>query len=138
MLWLVQRTVFRRPREPILEGHGAHHAPGELNFREIAALAPILVLIVWIGVDPQFFIRRMEPSINGVVQRLDIAKAHRFATAEHKTDRTTAGSDASSVPGSAWDRIASEALPRVPDRYITEEIREAEPRTQWVPRQGLG
>jgi NADH-quinone oxidoreductase subunit M len=101
MLWLVQRTFFGRLREPILEGHGDHHAPGDLNFREIAALAPILVLIVWIGVDPQFFIRRMEPSISRVVQRLDIAKAHRFAASEQETGRFTAEVEGPSFPGSA-------------------------------------
>ncbi len=98
MLWLVQRTFFGRLREPVLEGHGDHHAPGDLNFREIAALAPLLVLIVWIGVDPQFFIRRMEPSINKVVQRLDIAKANRFAFTENDTDRVTAGIENRSTP----------------------------------------
>jgi NADH-quinone oxidoreductase subunit M len=106
MLWLVQRTFFGRLREPVLEGHGVHAAPGDLNFREIAALAPILVLIVWIGVDPQFFIRRMEPSINQVVHRLDIAKANRVASAENETGRSTAGVEAPSFPGSAWERAA--------------------------------
>jgi NADH-quinone oxidoreductase subunit M len=83
MLWLVQRTFFGRLREPVLEGHGDHKTPGDLNFREIAALAPILALIVWIGVYPQFFIRRMEPSISAVVQKLDAAKANRYASANH-------------------------------------------------------
>ena len=137
-LWLVQRTFFGRLREPILEGHGDHHAPGDLNFREIAALAPILVLIVWIGVDPQFFIRRMEPSISRVVQRLDIAKAHRFAAAANDTGRFTAGVDAPSVSGSAWDRNSSEAPPRVSRGSGAEIICEAEPPQQWVPRQSLG
>jgi NADH-quinone oxidoreductase subunit M len=76
MLWLVQRTFFGKLREPITEGHGhgEHAAPADLNFREIAALAPILVLIFWIGLDPQFFTSRMEPSINQVVRRLNRAK----------------------------------------------------------------
>ena len=90
MLWLMQRTFFGRLREPVLEGHGGQAVPGDLKFREIAALAPILLLIVWIGVYPQFFIRRMEPSIKKVVQRLDIAKANRFAAADQETGRTTA------------------------------------------------
>lgn len=98
MLWLVQRTFFGRLREPVLEGHGDHKAPGDLNFREIAALAPILVLIVWIGIYPQFFIDRMEPSINKVVQRLDLAKANRFASTDHETGRFTAGVENHSTP----------------------------------------
>ena len=113
MLWLVQRIMYGRLREPIheeLHGHGATHghaatppAPvqtaatasipasqhdaghhgghgghggGEpvhmsnipdLNGRELAALIPLVVVIVWIGVYPQFFLRRMEPSIRNVV-----------------------------------------------------------------------
>ena len=101
MLWLVQRTFFGRLREPVLEGHGVHAAPGDLNFREIAALAPILVLIVWIGIYPQFFIRRMEPSINEVVRKLDIAKANRFASIEDETGRFTAGVENRSTPAAS-------------------------------------
>jgi NADH-quinone oxidoreductase subunit M len=75
MLWLVKRTFYGPLREPVLEGHGDHPPPRDLNLREIAALAPILVLIVWIGIYPQFFTRRMEPSIQHVVQRLTQAHA---------------------------------------------------------------
>ncbi len=75
MLWLVQRTFFGRLREPVLEEHGDHVPPGDLNTREILALAPILVLIVWIGIYPQFFTSRMEPSINKVVAGLTVARA---------------------------------------------------------------
>lgn len=75
-LWLVQRTFFGRLREPVAEGHGhgSHHEAADLNFREIAALAPILVLIFWIGLYPDFFTSRMQPSINHVVQKLARAK----------------------------------------------------------------
>lgn len=82
MLWLVQRTFFGPLREPPLEEHGAHaggdHRGGhvelhDLGLREIMALAPIVVLIVWIGVYPQFFIRRLEPSVQQVVARIDMA-----------------------------------------------------------------
>jgi NADH-quinone oxidoreductase subunit M len=77
-LWLVQRTFFGRLREPVVEGHGdgnhGHAGPTDLNFREIAALAPILVLIFWIGLYPNFFTSRMQPSINQVVGHLARAK----------------------------------------------------------------
>jgi NADH-quinone oxidoreductase subunit M len=81
MLWLVERTFFGKLREPVPEEHGhagadhaaahpGHALPCDLNRREIFALAPLVVMIVWIGVYPQFFIRRMEPSINQVVRQL--------------------------------------------------------------------
>jgi NADH-quinone oxidoreductase subunit M len=87
MLWLVQRTFFGKLREPILERprHSTisqhEHAPlRDLNRREILALAPVLVLVVWIGVYPQFFLRRMQPSIDQVTAGLDAA-FRRVATA---------------------------------------------------------
>jgi NADH-quinone oxidoreductase subunit M len=92
MLWLVQRTFFGRLREPVLEGHGVHAVPGDLNTREIAALAPIILLIVWIGIYPQFFIRRMEPSIAQVVRRLENARASRFAAAHSESPSVVASS----------------------------------------------
>jgi len=60
-------------------GHGGHGAAAEisysgipdLNRRELAALIPLAVMIVWIGVYPQFFVRRMEPSIAAVVEILN-------------------------------------------------------------------
>lgn len=83
MLWLVQRTFFGPLREPLHED--AHQAPGaahadgqpvlrDLNGREIFALAPLLVLIVGIGVYPQFFISRMEPSVAQVTAILEASR----------------------------------------------------------------
>jgi NADH-quinone oxidoreductase subunit M len=90
MLWLVQRTFFGRLREPLAEGHGPHAPPTDLNAREILALAPIIVLIVWIGIHPQFFTRRMEPSINKVVAGLTAARQHLADTADDGPARRTA------------------------------------------------
>ncbi|MBS0262204.1 MAG: NADH-quinone oxidoreductase subunit M [Planctomycetes bacterium] len=70
-LWLVQRTFFGRLREPAVEGHGHDHpVVTDLNSREIAALAPILILIFWIGLYPEFFTSRMQPSIDKIVSKL--------------------------------------------------------------------
>ena len=59
-------------------GHGGHSdevvgdpSIHDLNRRELAALIPIVAVIVWIGVYPQFFVRRMEPSIKAVVTILE-------------------------------------------------------------------
>jgi NADH-quinone oxidoreductase subunit M len=80
MLWLVQRTFFGRLREPILDqpghaeaGHHDHHELHDLSWREILALAPVAVMILWIGLFPQFFLDRMEPSIQQVVKVLERA-----------------------------------------------------------------
>lgn len=90
MLSLVRRTMFGRLREPLQEG-GAHgggghgHAPvADMNSREILALAPILALIVWIGVYPQFFIDRMEPSVTKIAGELEASRERYAGRAESR------------------------------------------------------
>jgi NADH:ubiquinone oxidoreductase subunit 4 (subunit M) len=106
MLWLVQLTFFGRLREPILEGHGDHSPPGDLNAREILALSPILILIVWIGINPQFFTSRMEPSINQVVQRLQKAAPRYANSSPVREGRVTAGIDEKRTSGVAGEATA--------------------------------
>jgi NADH-quinone oxidoreductase subunit M len=59
MLSLVARVFFGPLRE---RKHGGPIA--DLSFREIAALAPLCLVIVWIGVQPKYFLDRMAPSID--------------------------------------------------------------------------
>lgn len=42
----------------------------DLGWREVSALAPLLVFIVWIGIQPQFFLRRMTPAIRQLEQAI--------------------------------------------------------------------
>ena len=42
----------------------------DLNFREIATLAPVLFLILWIGLYPRPFFALMAPSVDKVVAAL--------------------------------------------------------------------
>jgi len=67
MLWLVQRVFFGPLREP---EHGDSPV-SDLRLREILALAPITIICLWIGLYPNFFLRRMEPAIEQVVQSLE-------------------------------------------------------------------
>jgi NADH-quinone oxidoreductase subunit M len=63
MLWLVQRVFFG----PLKEPHStAHDAVGDLSLREIAALAPLAVFVVWIGVRPSDFLGRMQPTLDAI------------------------------------------------------------------------
>ncbi|MHC4403692.1 MAG: complex I subunit 4 family protein, partial [Planctomycetota bacterium] len=69
MLWLVQRVFFGPVREPAVE-HAADEPPlGDLNTREILALAPLVVCIFWIGLKPGFFLDRMNPALNEITAR---------------------------------------------------------------------
>lgn len=61
MLWLVQRVFFGPLREPEA---GHHPPPMDLSLREIFALAPLAVLIFWIGLYPKYFLDRMQPTVN--------------------------------------------------------------------------
>jgi NADH-quinone oxidoreductase subunit M len=43
----------------------------DLSIREIGVLLPILFLIVWIGVYPKPFLKKMEPSIVNLLNRVN-------------------------------------------------------------------
>ncbi len=59
MLSLVKRVFFG----PLQERK--HHEPiADLALHEVLALVPLCVVIVWIGVQPKFFLDRMAPSLD--------------------------------------------------------------------------
>lgn len=72
MLWLVQRVFFGALREP-QAGHDHHHDVRDLSLREAAALVPLVVLMIWIGVAPKFFLDRMSPALDPLAVRLQAA-----------------------------------------------------------------
>ncbi|MBN2024769.1 MAG: NADH-quinone oxidoreductase subunit M [Pirellulales bacterium] len=61
MLWLVERVFFGLLREP--RGRAAA-PPRDLNVREIACLAPLAVVTLWLGLAPRFFLDRMSPTLD--------------------------------------------------------------------------
>jgi NADH-quinone oxidoreductase subunit M len=61
MLWLVQRVFFGPLKEP--RGAGHHDEVSDLSLREILALAPLVVFVVWIGLRPGDFLSRMGPTL---------------------------------------------------------------------------
>ena len=61
MLWLVQRVFFGPLKEP--HAAGRHDEVGDLSIREILALAPLAVFVVWIGLRPGDFLSRMTPTL---------------------------------------------------------------------------
>jgi NADH-quinone oxidoreductase subunit M len=61
MLPMVQRILFN-PLRP------ANRGIPDLNFREIGLLAPLVVLILWIGFYPRPFLDRMEPAAQRVIE----------------------------------------------------------------------
>ncbi len=68
MLWMVQRVFFG----PLKEGHlSAAEAESvrDLSGREVLALTPLMVFIVWIGIYPQLFLGPIAPAVDRITQR---------------------------------------------------------------------
>jgi NADH-quinone oxidoreductase subunit M len=64
MLWLIQRVFYGPLKEPKIEGPNV--AVRDLCFREIFALALLVIIIVWIGLQPRFFLDRMSPTLKNL------------------------------------------------------------------------
>ncbi len=89
MLYLVQRIFFGPLREPhhdaghgqtVGHGHSADHGHApvrDLNFRELAALVPLCVFVFWIGLQPEFFLSRMQGSLEPMVHNAQQALLER-------------------------------------------------------------
>jgi NADH-quinone oxidoreductase subunit M len=65
MLWLYQRTMFGKIENP------KNERLLDLNIRELATYAPLLILAVWIGLYPKPFIDRLQTSVDRVVVRIN-------------------------------------------------------------------
>ncbi|MBI5418833.1 MAG: NADH-quinone oxidoreductase subunit M [Deltaproteobacteria bacterium] len=65
MLWMYQRVMFGK----ITNEENRHLR--DLNAREVAYMLPILVMVFWIGVYPQTFLRKMDASVQAVVTRIE-------------------------------------------------------------------
>ena len=66
MLPMVQRIFFNALDEE-------NRKVEDLSRREITILAPMIALMIWIGVYPTPFLRRMEPSVQAVLERVEAA-----------------------------------------------------------------
>src|SRR5882724_1429975 len=64
MLFLYQRTMFGKIENP------KNERLLDLNQREFATFAPLLVLAVWMGIYPAPFLRRLETSVRHIVSRV--------------------------------------------------------------------
>jgi NADH-quinone oxidoreductase subunit M len=71
MLTMYQRVVFGPVR------HEENATLQDLTRREIVVLAPVVAMIVVMGVYPQPFLRTMEPSVAALVERMETRRAAR-------------------------------------------------------------
>jgi NADH-quinone oxidoreductase subunit M len=65
LLWAIQRILFNALDKPINE-----HVP-DLNRRELLLLAPLVAVIIWLGVYPKPVLDRMQPAAERFVQQVE-------------------------------------------------------------------
>ena len=73
LLWALQRIIYNRLDKP------ANASLTDLNWREIGLLAPLIFVILWMGVYPKPVLERMEASVDRFVEQVD-AKAQQQAS----------------------------------------------------------
>lgn len=65
MLWMVKRVFFGQKGELVKdEQHPLH----DLSLRELAVLAPMIVMIFWMGVFPNYFLDKTKASVEHLVK----------------------------------------------------------------------
>jgi len=69
MLWMYRRVIFGPLSNP------ANAKMQDLNARELLLLAPILFLIVLMGVYPQPFLQRMQPAVERTLQKTAVVSS---------------------------------------------------------------
>ena len=75
MLWMYQRVVFGPVK------HEENRRLGDLTMRERLVFAPLILLIFWMGVAPQPFLDRMQPTLDRVVAQVQQRAAEQAALA---------------------------------------------------------
>jgi NADH-quinone oxidoreductase subunit M len=64
MLWMYQRVMFGEVT------HEVNKQLTDLTLREVVVLVPVVLVIVWIGLYPQPFLKRMAASTRAIVERV--------------------------------------------------------------------
>ena len=82
MLWLIERVFFGPLRET--EHKSGDPPVQDLKPREILALSPLVVLIFWIGLQPQYFLERMNPELDNVAKIVSNAFDKKYGLPEVK------------------------------------------------------
>jgi NADH-quinone oxidoreductase subunit M len=94
MLWLYQRTMFGKIENP------KNEKLADLNLREFATFAPLLVLAVWIGIYPKPFLEFLDGPVTRVIARVNSTYQPQAAHAVAPAPAATAVKPADCADGS--------------------------------------
>ncbi len=93
MLWAYQQSFHHEPRP-------ADAATADLRWTERLAVAPLVVLIVFLGIYPKPLLDRITPSVNRLVDHVELAtRARQPAVAVHGTAAVAAARAGSATRG---------------------------------------
>ena len=103
MLQMVQRVFYGPLQLPAMhDGHGEEHRTvNDLSRREVLALAPLVVFIFWIGIQPGLFLDRMGPTLDQLLVPATQAYATRYPPATRTGVATSLWHGRETVPQDA-------------------------------------
>ncbi len=78
LLWMVQRVFFGKVTNE------KNRALADLSWREIGIMVPLLVLMVYMGVYPKPFLKRMDEPVRALQQRMMHPAGGTIAEADHR------------------------------------------------------
>ncbi len=81
MLGMVRQVLFGPLQEPVREEGEPHPAVRDLRWYELGAVAPLLVFVLWIGLQPGFFLQRMHSALLPLADRAAVSYYRSYAQA---------------------------------------------------------
>jgi NADH-quinone oxidoreductase subunit M len=86
LLWLVHRVFYGSPGVVLNTSEDSENPTlSDLTRREWAVMLPVLAMIVMLGVYPQPFLKRIEPSVESLVQKYhEVRSVHQTSPAEEQ------------------------------------------------------
>jgi NADH-quinone oxidoreductase subunit M len=80
MLWMLRRVMFGPVDNP------ENRSLIDLGLREKFVMVAVLLPIFWVGIYPDFFLRRLDASVTEVLRRVETASARTTAPRSHEAE----------------------------------------------------
>jgi len=75
MLWLYQKVFFMKINEKVI-------GLPDMDLREMVAIAPLIIFVLWIGIYPVQFLDFMHPTVEHLLERVNVAGTHEINIAK--------------------------------------------------------